>query len=489
MTEKVRVFADVNKQFIHGVWREGSSPNYYNIEDPYDNSLIEKVKLANTSDIDEAYRAAKAAQKHWAQVAKEEKTALIEKVSMIVDQNKDELVDLLVRETGSSVLKANIEIQLTLGLMNEVKTYPSRMEPRIEPSVIPGKENMVFREPAGVVSVISPFNFPFYLSMRAIAPAIATGNAVVHKPDIQTALSGGAVIGKIFEMAGLPPGVLNVILTDIAEIGDYFVEHPIPRIISFTGSTAVGRHIGSLAAKNLKRVALELGGNSPFIVMEDADVDQAVNAAVFGKFLHQGQICMIINRFLVHRKIYGEFVQKFAERAAQVPYGDPKDPKTIIGPIINEKQIAKVLNLIESAKKEGARMILEGKRIGNVITPFVFADVRNDMTAAQSEIFGPVALMIPFDSEAEAIEMANQTEYGLSSAIFTSDMDKGIRYARMIESGACHINDQTVNDEPAMPFGGEKCSGIGRYGGQWGLDEFTTTKWITVQKENRSYPF
>jgi len=489
MTEELRTFAGVNRQYINGVWKEGSLSKTYNIEDPYDNSVIAAVQLAGTGDIDEAYTAAKAAQKKWAQTPAEERAALIERVLALLDQNKDELVRLIIRETGSSFLKASIEVQLTLGLLQEVKTYPSRMEPITAPSFIPGKENRVYREPVGVVSVISPFNFPFYLSMRSIAPAIATGNALVHKPDIQVALSGGGSIAKLFELAGLPPGVLNVVMTDIADIGDYFVEHPIPRIISFTGSTAVGRHIAALAAKHLKRVALELGGNSPFIVLEDADVDQAVNAAVFGKFLHQGQICMIINRFLIHRSLYDAFVEKFTERAKQVPYGDPKDPKTIIGPIINEKQMQKVLTAIENAKREGARLVLEGKRIGNVITPFVFADVRNDMTAAQTEIFGPVALMIPFDSDEEAIEMANRTEYGLSAAIFTKDTEKAVRYARMIESGACHINDQTVNDEPHMPFGGEKCSGIGRYGGEWGLHEFTTVKWITVQKEQREYPF
>jgi aldehyde dehydrogenase (NAD+) len=244
-----------------------------------------------------------------------------------------------------------------------------------------------------------------------------------------------------------------------------------------------------LAGKNLKKVALELGGNSPFVVLKDANVDQAVKASIFGKFIHQGQICMITNRILVHRDLYDEFVEKFTERASKLSYGDPKDPSNVIGPIINEGQIEKVMGLVETAKKEGARVVLEGKRIGNIITPFVFTNVTNDMTIAQSEIFGPVAILIPFDSDDEGIQLANDAEYGLSSAIFTKDLEKGIEWAKQIESGMTHINDQTVNDEPTVPFGGEKCSGIGRFNGTWALEEFTTMKWISVQKKEREFPF
>ena len=234
---------------------------------------------------------------------------------------------------------------------------------------------------------------------------------------------------------------------------------------------------------------MELGGNSPFIVLEDADIEQAVDAAVFGKFIHQGQICMSINRMLVQRNVYDEFANELVKKVSRLPYGDPKDPENIIGPIINEKQIKKILNLIETAKHEGADFALEGKRIGNVITPYVITNVTNDMAIAQSEIFGPVACLIPFDTEQEAIDAANNTEYGLSSAVFTRDFEKGIELANKIESGMAHVNDQTVNDEPIMPFGGEKSSGVGRFSGQWALDEFTTVRWVSVQREKREYPF
>lgn len=487
---KTKLFNEINKQFINGVWKKGKSSNVGTIYDPFDNSVITEVNFATKEDIDEAFHVAKISQKQWAKTPAKDKVKVLENVINILQENKDEFMDILIREAGSSFVKANFEIQLTINILKEAMTFPNRMGVRTMPSeIIPGKENHVYREPAGVVSVISPFNFPFYLSMRSIASAIATGNAIVHKPDLQTAISGGATIAKLFELAGLPKGVLNVIITDITEIGDYLVEHPIPQVVSFTGSTSVGRHIGSLAGKNLKKVALELGGNSPFIVLEDADIKQAVDAAVFGKFIHQGQICMIINRLFVHRSLYDDFTKAFVKRVLELPYGDPKNPSTIIGPIINEKQIERILKLLDTAKKEGANFVLEGKRVGNVLTPFILTEVTNKMTIAQNEIFGPVALIIPFDTEQEAIDAANDTEYGLGAAVFTSDLERGEQIAREIESGTAHVNDQSVNDEPTLPFGGEKFSGIGRYGGEWALDEFTTMKWVSIQKEKREYPF
>lgn len=482
-------FKNVNKQFIGGEWKEGRSGRKVAITNPFDNSTITEVILANKEDVNEAYETAKAAQKEWAATPKDEKIKVIENAMRILEENKEEVIHMLIAESGSSTLKANIEVGAALGIMNEAKSFPNRMEPVVLESHFPGKENHVFRKAAGVVGIIAPFNFPFHLSMRSIAPAIATGNAVVHKPDLQTAISGGAIIAKIFEMAGLPKGVFNLLITNTAEIGDSFIEHPIPRVISFTGSTPAGRHVGAVTGKNLKRVALELGGNNPFIVLKDADIDQAVNAATFGGFLHQGQICMSINRIFVDQSVYKEFVEKMVAKVSSLPYGDPKDPKVIIGPIINEKHINSILELVESAKKEGATISLEGKREGNVITPFVISDVTNDMTIAKNEIFGPVVTIIPFEKEEEAIELANETEFGLSSAIFSSSIEKGFEFAHKIDSGMTHVNDQTVNDEPEVPFGGEKSSGLGRYNGEWALEEFTTMKWISVQNGKRAYPF
>lgn len=261
------------------------------------------------------------------------------------------------------------------------------------------------------------------------------------------------------------------------------------KLIAFTGSTPVGRHISSVAGKHFKRVALELGGNAPFVVLEDADVDQAVNAAIFGKFLHQGQICMIINRFIIHEKHYEEFTRKFVEMAKEVPYGDPLNPNTVIGPLINKVQLEKAIQNVEKAKNAGVDILLEGKVEGNVMTPYVFGNVDNDSELAQTELFAPIALMIKATSDEEAIAFANKTEFGLSSSIFTEDVERAREYAIGLEFGMTHINDQTVNDLPNAPFGGMRNSGVGRFGVPFVIDEFTQLKWISIQEEKRKYPF
>jgi len=353
---------------------------------------------------------------------------------------------------------------------------------------MPDKVNHVYRLPLGVVSTIAPFNVPLYLSIRSIAPALALGNTVVHKPDIQVGLSSGSVIAKALEESGIPAGVFNSLLTDIEEIGDSMLDHPDVKLISFTGSTAVGRHIGRVAGGLFKRVALELGGNSPFIVLKDADIDQAVKAAIFGKFFHSGQICMAVNRFIIHEDVYDEFAKKFVDHASKLPFGDPQDPTTIVGPLINQVQLEKALNKIEKLKAD-SDLLLEGQLVGNVLTPYVFGNVDNSSEVAQSELFAPIAIFIKASSDDHAIELANDTEQGLSSAIFTTDLTRGEELALSVEAGMTHVNDQTINDLPNVPFGGVKASGVGRYGNPWVVDEFTETKWVSVQEKDRQFPF
>ncbi|KZM57139.1 aldehyde dehydrogenase [Geobacillus stearothermophilus] len=484
------MFEQWNRSFLNGEWVEGKSARTYDNTNPYDGSLIASVRLATKEQLADAFLTAKQAQKEWAQTTAETKKEVLRKAADYLHTHREEIVDLIARETGGSLIKANVELDLSIGLVEEAVHMADELTKVKElPSETEGKVNRVYRLPLGVITSISPFNFPMNLSMRTIAPAIALGNSVVHKPDIQTCFTGGVVIAKAFEHAGLPKGVLNVILTDIDEIGDDMLTSPHSALISFTGSTEVGKHIGAVAGGMLKRVALELGGNNPFVVLADANVDRAVDAAIFGKFIHQGQICMIINRMIVHERHYDEFVEKFVARAKELPYGDPRDPKTVIGPLINEKQVEKALAIIEEAKREGAKAALEGRRIGNVLTPTVFVDVDNRSKLAQTELFAPIATIIKARSDEEAIAMANDTEYGLSSAIFTEDLTEGEQLALRIESGMTHINDQTVNDSPTVPFGGTKASGIGRFGNPWVVDEFTMTKWVSVQTVYRRYPF
>lgn len=478
-----------NKLFINGVWREGSSRQRYINQNPYHGDALAEIKLANRHDIDEAYESARRMQKEWEQTPAPEKASVIEKAVAIIQRRREELVQLLIEEAGSTHSKANVELDIATAFMREAATYPFRMHGEMVPSVIPGKENRLYRSPVGVVGVIAPWNFPLHLAMRSIVSAVATGNGVVLKPDLQTFISGGLVIADIFEEAGLPKGLFNVVVADLGEIGDYFVEHPIPGMISFTGSTVAGRHIASVAGQHLKKTALELGGNNAFIVLDDADVKQAVSAAVFGKFMHQGQICMAVNRLIVDRKKYVEFIDVFKEKVLQLKAGDPADPETVIGPLINRNQVNKILGLIEKSVSQGARVVLEGEVRGNLMSPFILADVTNDMPIAQSEIFGPVAVIIPVENEEEAIRIANDSPYGLSGSVFSGSWERGLQVAQKIRTGMIHVNDQSINDEPHIPFGGEKGSGLGRLNGKWSLEEFTTIKWISIQHQPRSYPF
>jgi aldehyde dehydrogenase (NAD+) len=352
----------------------------------------------------------------------------------------------------------------------EAASFPHRVAGRVLPIDEPGTESRVYRQPIGVIGVISPWNFPMYLSHRSIGPALALGNAVVVKPSSDTPVTGGLLLAKIYEQAGLPPGVLNIVIGTSHDIGDGFAEHPIPAMISFTGSTAGGKHVAGLAVTGpmLKRQALELGGNTPFVVLDDADLNQAVPSAVFSRFLHQGQICMSSNRIMVDARVYDDFVERFVVHVQKLKCGDPRDPETVIGPIINSSQLRNMLDLIKQSRQAGARQVLGGDPRGLVLPPQVFADVTNDMPVAKNETFGPIAPIIKVRGDAEALRVANDTPYGLSSAVFTADQGRGLRFALGVEAGMTHINGSSVDDSPNNPFGGEKNNGIGRFGGEWG---------------------
>ncbi|VXB11253.1 vanillin dehydrogenase [Bacillus sp. 349Y] len=479
----------LGKQFIGGEWRDGNSTGEMVNINPYNGESIVTYKLANTEDIDAAYQAAAEAKLQWDKVNPFKKRDILENAVKYIEENEEEIISIIIDELGGTRLKAVFEIGLVKNMIKEAATFPIRMEGKILPSTIDDVENRLYRIPAGVVGVISPFNFPFFLSVKSVAPALGAGNGVVLKPHEDSPITGGTLIGKIFEEAGVPKGLLNVVVADIKEIGDAFVEHPIPRIISFTGSTGVGSYIGQVAVKNFKKPLLELGGNSAFIVLEDADLEYAVNAAAFSRFTHQGQICMCANRVLVQRSVYDEFVTKFTAKVSTLKTGDPKDPDTIIGPVINDRQAKNLAALIEKGIEEGANPVLRGSNSGRLFEPTVLADVTTDMTVAQEELFGPVVCVIPFDTEEEAIAIANETRFGLSGAVHTSNLERGVEFAKKVHTGMIHVNDITINDEPIVAFGGEKQSGIGRMNGEWSLDEFTTLKWISVNYGQRQLPY
>lgn len=491
MTSRLTAYGDFSGQFIDGQWRPGQAARMMPDLNPYSGETIAEIVLASKSDLDEAYEAAARAQVQWARTGPQERMALFQRVICILDDRKDEIIGWLVRESGSTLLKATAEWAAVRGGLMEALTLPARMEGRIMPIDQPGQQSLVFREPIGVVGIISPWNFPFALSHRSIAPALALGNAVVVKPAEDTPITGGLLIAKIYEEAGLPHGLLNVVIGDVAEIGDAFTLHPIPSFISFTGSTRVGKHIGSLAMQGpwLKHVGLELGGNAPFVVLDDADLEGAVRAAIFGRFLHNGQICMSSNRIIVDASIHDAFVDRFVALAAALPCGDPADPATVIGPLINARQHDAAMHSIAAGREAGFDLRLEGESDGLVVPPHVFTHVTNESTFAQTEQFAPIAPIIRACGEADALRLANQTQFGLSSAVFTSDPMRGVRFARGIEAGMTHINSISVQDSPFNMFGGEKNSGLGRFNADWIVRELTRDHWVTMREEPVAYPF
>ena len=488
---KPDAYTDFHLQYIAGKWQKGQDDSVNTDTNPFTGETLVEIQQATDEQLDDAYQAASHAQKQWACQTPNERAAVLYKVVNIFDERQDEIVDWLVKESGSTRIKAMVEFGSARAITLEAASFPNRVHGEIRPSNIPGKENFIYREPMGVIAVISPWNFPLHLTQRSIAPALALGNAVVLKPASDTPITGGLLLAKIFEEAGLPKGLLNVVVGSGSEIGDAIVTHDIPSLVSFTGSTAVGKHIGELASGGdyLKQVALELGGNSPFVVLKDADVEQAVKAAVFGKFLHQGQICIAINRIIVENEVYDSFVERFLAYVKTLNVGDPSKADTAVGPIINKKQVQSLKDKIAKTQQQGATMILSGEIKGQVVPPHIFTEVTRDMDLSTNEVFGPLVGIIRAKDEADALSIANDSMYGLSSAVFTSDMEKGLRFARGIKAGMTHINDISVNDESNVPFGGEKNSGIGRFNGEWVLEEFTTLHWISVQHTPRDYPF
>ncbi|WP_406331935.1 aldehyde dehydrogenase family protein [Streptomyces sp. NBC_00203] len=482
-------FTDLAQQYIDGEWRPGTGS--WDIIDfnPYDGEKLASITIATTDEVDQAYRAAERAQKAWGATNAYARRAVFEKALRLIEEREAEISEVIIAELGGTRLKAGFELHLAKEFLRESIQLALRPEGKIIPSPIDGKENRVYRVPVGVVGVISPFNFPFLLSLKSVAPALALGNGVVLKPHQNTPIVGGSLVAKIFEDAGLPAGLLNVVITDIAEIGDAFIEHPVPKVISFTGSDKVGRHVATVCASHFKSAILELGGNSALVVLDDADIDYAVDAAVFSRYVHQGQVCMAANRVLVDRAIEAEFTEKFVAKVKTLKVGDPADPQTIIGPVINSSQADAISGTVDQAIAEGATALVHGTTTDNLVEPSVLTGVPAGSALLQQEIFGPVVFLVPFDGEEEAVRLVNDTPYGLSGAVHTGDIERGVNFAKQIDTGMFHVNDGTVHDEPLVPFGGEKHSGIGRLNGETTVDAFTTLKWISVQHGRSFFPF
>ncbi len=479
------------KMYIGGEWVSASSKETFEDYNPFTGEVYAQVARGKRIDATRAVEAAAAAFPAWAATPPGDRRKLFNKAAEIMESRQKDLAQILMEETGATFGFAMFQLWYTPYLLREAGAQTNAATGEIIPADMPGAFFMALRQPVGVVSSFAPFNVPYILSTRAIALPIAYGNTVVLKPSEETPIAAGLALAEIFEEAGFPKGVLNVVThtrEDAPEVGDELIVHPAVKRISFTGSTEVGRIIAEKAGRNLKRAVLELGGKDPLIVLKDANVDYAVSAASFGAFSHQGQICMSTERIIVERPIAQEFTEKLAKKAATLKTGDPRQPDTAIGPLINKTAVEKVHGHVQEAVAGGASVLTGGKYQKLVYEPTVLTGVTHKMKIFTDQTFGPIAPVLIADDAEHALRLANDSKYGLSSGIITNDFTKALEMAQRLETGMVHINDQTVNDEPQVPFGGVKGSGFGRLGGKAAVDEFTELRWISVQRTPRQFP-
>ena len=477
--------------YIGGKWVDAKSKETFKDYNPYNGEVFATVPKGKREDTKRAIEAAAAAFPEWSTTSPGVRRKLFLKAADIFEKRQEELVRVLNEESGSTMGISMFQMFFVPGLYREAAAQAYSVTGEIIPADYPGAFFMALRQPAGVVGAFGPFNVPYILSSRAFALPLAYGNTAVLKPSEEVPVSGGILLAEVFDEAGFPPGVFNVIThsrEDAPEVGDELITHPAVRRISFTGSTEVGRIVAEKAGKNLKRAVMELGGKDPLIVLRDADLDFAADAASWGAFLHQGQICMSTERIIVERPIADAFTEKLAQRANALKVGDPRDPSVAIGPLINQAALNKVDGHVKEAVSGGAELVTGGTHKGLVYHPTIVTDVKYDMRIFTDQTFGPVAPIVVVGDAEEALQVANNSKYGLSSGIITNDFNRALAMAQKLETGMVHIGDQTVNDEPQVPFGGVKGSGYGRMGGKAALDEFTELRWISVQQTKRTFP-
>ena len=471
---------EYTKQFINGKWIEGSSNKILHNINPYTDKVLYEYCSASFDDVNQAFISAHEAFITWSLTPPNKKQALLEQLGAEMIKMKDDIYSCLIEEGGATYNKCDFEYHTTIDIIKQFINYPFVIDGKILLSNTTGRDNYIFKKPKGVIGVIVPWNVPILLAMRSVIPAIAVGNSVVLKPSSETPASA-FLIAELFEKSNFPKGLLNVVAGTGHDIGNAFIQHPLLSMISFTGSTKIGKHIGECVSSQLKDISLELGGNNTMLVLDDANIEYAAKSAAFGAFFHQGQICMAINRIIATKNVYKNFLDAFIEETKKLKVGSTNDADASIGPLINKEHRLKVENYINDTIAAGAKIVLKGKTEDNFISPWILDEVLNEMPAASNEVFGPVCCVIIADDEEEAIKIANNTQYGLSASVFTNDRYHGMQIANQLAVGMVHINDQTILDEPHVMFGGEKESGIGRFNGKWIADSMMTEKWISVQ--------
>lgn len=457
---------------------------------PVTGDVASTAPAMTPADADAVVEAAAAAFPAWSAMGPNARRALLTKAAAALEAKADQFVDAMMGEIGATEGWARFNLMLAAGMVREAAALTTQIGGEVIPSDKPGCIAMALREPVGVMLGIAPWNAPIILGVRAVAVPLACGNTVVLKASEQCPRTH-SLIAEAFEEAGLPPGTVGIVTnapSDAGEVVGALIDNPHVRRINFTGSTHVGRIIAKRAAEHLKPVLLELGGKAPLIVLEDADLDEAVKAAAFGAFMNQGQICMSTERIIVVDAVADAFVAKFREKVGTMPVGDPREGKTPLGAVVDQKTVDHVRGLIADAVGAGAEQVNGGEANGVLMPAHVIDRVTPDMKLFREESFGPVVAVIRARDEDEAITLANDTEYGLSASVFTRDTARGLKVARRIKSGICHVNGPTVHDEAQMPFGGVKASGYGRFGGKAGIDAFTELRWITIETQPGHYP-
>ncbi|QKV19013.1 aldehyde dehydrogenase family protein [Oricola thermophila] len=468
------------QHFIGGEWVDAEDGGLFDVVNPLDDSLYARAAKGTGNDVRRAVAAAKSAFPEYRETLPKDRERWLLRVAEIMEERKAELFDCLIDEIGSPIQKAMFEYEKGLTMVRAAAGMCRKVRGETYPSDAPGKFSMSIREPRGVVAVITPFNVPLIKTARLVANALAVGNTVVHLPS-EMAPHLTVLFAEIVAEAGFPAGAYNVVTGIGHEIGDDLTGHKDVDFVTFTGSSVVGQHIAEICARNKTPNTLELGGKSPTVILADADLDKAVPMAARSIFMFAGQACIGSSRFYVERPLYDEFVKRFAMVASKVGMGDLRDPETVIAPIISERQRKRVRDHIADAVAKGATVVTGGEWIGNRCQPTLLTDVTEEMTVCKTETFGPVTSIYPIDSYEEGLEKANDTEYGLSSAIFTKDINRAFHFARNIGAGMCHINGATIHDEAHVPFGGNGESGVGREGTDADLEAMTELKWVTVQ--------
>ena len=475
---------------IAGKGRPASSTATFDRVSPITGEVVSRSAAATLLDADAAVTAAQTAFPVWADLVPSERRRKLLTAADLLEQRRAEFIKIGTLETGAKPEWYGFNVMLAAGILREAASMTTQITGEVIPSDLPGNVAMAVRQPCGVVLGIAPWNAPVILGTRAVAMPLACGNTVVLKGS-EMCPAVHRLIGTVLQEAGLGDGVVNVILNapqDAPAVVERLIANPAVRRVNFTGSTNVGRIVGQLAAKHLKPALLELGGKASMVVLDDADLDDAVSAAVFGSFFNQGQICMSTERIVVDRPVADSFVEKLGKRAASLHAGDPRNSHSQLGSLVSPEAAKRVEDLLEDAVNKGARIVAGGQVEGPIMQPTVVDHVTKQMRLYSEESFGPVVAVLRVAGTEEAVNVANDTPYGLSAAVFGRDIARALSVAQRIDSGICHVNGTTVHDQAQMPFGGVKASGYGRFGGKAAINEFTELRWITIQTTPRQYP-